>query len=133
MTGGRVVILGSTGRNFAAGMSGGIAYVLDQTGELPKKCNTQMIHLEKLEDPEEIEEVRTMIQKHQAATHSAHAARLLADWSNTLLQIVKIIPKDYKRVQESLKRVQQTGLSGEEAIMAAFQENVRDASRVGGG
>ena len=52
---------------------------------------------------------------------------------HTLLQIVKIIPKDYKRVQESLKRVQQTGLSGEEAIMAAFQENVRDASRVGGG
>ena len=133
MTGGRVVILGSTGRNFAAGMSGGIAYVLDRTGELPKKCNTQMIHLEKLEDPEETEEVRAMIQKHQAATHSAHAARLLADWSNTLLQIVKIIPKDYKRVQESLKRVQQTGLSGEEAIMAAFQENVRDASRVGGG
>ena len=80
MTGGRVVVLGPTGRNFAAGMSGGVAYVLDEAGDFPRRCNLQMVGLEKLEDPDEIEQVWKMVQRHQTYTQSALAARLLAHW-----------------------------------------------------
>ena len=133
MTGGRVVVLGPTGRNFAAGMSGGIAYVLDESGDFPRRCNTQMVSLEKLDDPDEIEQVWKMIQRHQTYTKSARAAKILADWIAFHPKFVKVMPKDYKRVLESMKRVQQSGLGGEEAIMAAFEENARDVARIGGG
>ncbi len=133
MTGGRVVVLGQTGRNFAAGMSGGVAYVLDETGDFPKKCNAQMVALEKLEEADEIEQLWKMIQRHQSYTQSALAARILADWKGLVPKFVKVMPKDYKRVLQSMKRMQDAGLSGEAAIMAAFQENSRDAARVGGG
>jgi glutamate synthase (ferredoxin) len=133
MTGGRVVILGPAGRNFAAGMSGGIAYVLDEQGDFPTRCNLQMVGLEKLMEADEIEQVWKMIQRHQAYTRSALAARVLASWQTLVPKFVKVIPKDYKRVLQSLKRVQESGLSGDEAIMAAFEENVRDVARVGGG
>jgi glutamate synthase (ferredoxin) len=133
MTGGRVVILGPTGRNFAAGMSGGVAYVLDETGELPRRCNLQMVTLDKLEDPDEIEQIWKMIQRHQTYTSSERAARILADWQRTISKFVKVMPKDYKRVLESLKKVKDSGLSGDEAIMAAFEANARDVSRIGGG
>ncbi len=133
MTGGRVVILGSTGRNFAAGMSGGIAYVLDETGEFPANCNQQMVSLLRLTAQDEIELVWKMIQRHQTYTRSPLAARILADWKSQISKFVVVMPKDYQRVLQSLKRVQEAGLSGEEAIMAAFKENARDAARVGGG
>jgi glutamate synthase (ferredoxin) len=133
MTGGRVVVLGATGRNFAAGMSGGVAYVLDRTGDLPSRCNTQMVGLESLTDPDEIEEVWKMIQKHHAFTGSELATRVLADWQNNVHKFVKVMPRDYKRVLESIKRVRAAGLTGDEAVMAAFEENARDVSRVGGG
>jgi glutamate synthase domain-containing protein 2/glutamate synthase domain-containing protein 1/glutamate synthase domain-containing protein 3 len=133
MTGGRVVVLGPAGRNFAAGMSGGVAYVLDEAGDFPRRCNMQMVALEKLEDPDEIETVWKMIQRHQTYTRSSRAARVLAEWQQMLPKFVKVMPKDYKRVLESLKRIQQTGLTGEEAIMAAFEENAHDAARIGGG
>ncbi len=133
MTGGRVVVLGQTGRNFAAGMSGGVAYVLNETGDFPKKCNAQMVALEKLEEADEIEQLWKMIQRHQSYTQSALAARILADWKGLVPKFVKVMPKDYKRVLQSMKRMQDAGLSGEAAIMAAFQENSRDAARVGGG
>jgi glutamate synthase (ferredoxin) len=133
MTGGRVVILGPTGRNFAAGMSGGVAYVLDEKGDFARRCNLQMVALEKLEDADETELVWKMIQRHQAYTQSALAARLLANWPQTVPKFVKVMPKDYKRVLQSLKRVQGTGLTGEQAIMAAFEENARDVARIGGG
>jgi glutamate synthase (ferredoxin) len=133
MTGGRVVILGPTGRNFAAGMSGGIAYVLDETGEFPRRCNLQMVGLEKIEDSDELETVWKMIQRHQTYTRSDRAARVLADWPRIASRFVKVMPKDYKRVLQSLKRVQDSGLSGDQAIMAAFEENARDAARIGGG
>jgi glutamate synthase (ferredoxin) len=133
MTGGRVVILGSTGRNFAAGMSGGIAYVLDETGEFPACCNQQMVSLLRLTSQDEIELVWKMIQRHQTYTRSPLAARVLADWKSQISKFVVVMPKDYQRVLQSLKRVQEAGLSGEEAIMAAFKENSRDAARVGGG
>jgi glutamate synthase (ferredoxin) len=133
MTGGRVVILGPTGRNFAAGMSGGIAYVLDEAGDFPRRCNQQMVALEKLEDPDEIESLWKMIQRHQTYTNSARAAKLLADWKEYVPKFVKVMPKDYKRVLEELKRVEDSGLAGDDAIMAAFEANARDLARVGGG
>jgi glutamate synthase (ferredoxin) len=133
MTGGRVVILGPTGRNFAAGMSGGIAYVLDESGEFPKRCNRQMVALEKLEDPDEIEALWKIIQRHQAYTNSARAAGILECWKGVVPNFVKVMPKDYKRVLEEMKRVEKSGLAGDEAIMAAFEANARDAARIGGG
>jgi glutamate synthase (ferredoxin) len=133
MTGGRVVVLGRTGRNFAAGMSGGIAYVLDEAGDFPTRCNKELVGLEKLEDADEIEEVWKLIQRHQAYTKSARAAKVLADWQKLVPKFVRVMPKDYKRVLESMKKVQSQGLSGDQAIMAAFEENVRDVARVGGG
>jgi glutamate synthase (ferredoxin) len=133
MTGGRVVILGPTGRNFAAGMSGGIAYVLDETGEFPRRCNMQMVGLEKIEDPDELEAVWKMIQRHQTYTRSERAARVLADWPRIASRFVKVMPKDYKRVLQSLKRMEASGLTGDQAVMAAFEENSKDAARIGGG
>jgi len=132
MTGGRVVVLGSTGRNFAAGMSGGIAYVLDAAGEFPKRCNMAMVGLEKLTDPEEIQEVRAMIQRHVEHTGSDHGRNILKLWDEMTPKFVKVLPKDYKRVLEATQRVTAAGLSGEEAIMAAFEQNVRDLARIGG-
>jgi glutamate synthase (ferredoxin) len=133
MTGGRVIILGPTGRNFAAGMSGGIAYVLDETGDFATRCNKELVALEKLSDADEIEEIWKLIQRHQTYTQSARAAKILGDWKNFVPKFVKVLPKDYARVLNSLKKVQSQGLSGDDAIMAAFEENIRDVARVGGG
>jgi len=80
MTAGRVVVLGWTGRNFAAGMSGGVAYVLDVIGDFPQRCNPAMVGLEKLEDPEELQEVRAMIQRHAEYTGSERARSILKLW-----------------------------------------------------
>jgi len=132
MTGGRVVVLGNTGRNFAAGMSGGVAYVLDLSGDFASKCNKQMVALERLETADEMVELRGIIEKHHQYTKSERAAHILKLWEEMLPKFVKVMPKDYKRVLECLEKVKGTGLSGEEAIMAAFQENARDLSRVGG-
>ena len=133
MTGGRVIVLGKTGRNFAAGMSGGIAYVLDEAGDFATRCNKEMVGLEKLADPDEIEEIWKLVQRHQAYTKSGRAARVLADWKNLVPKFVKVLPKDYGRVLQSMKKVQSQGLTGDQAIMAAFEENIRDVARVGGG
>jgi len=133
MTGGRVIVLGRTGRNFAAGMSGGVAYVLDEAGDFATRVNRQMVELEKLADADEIEEVWKLVQRHRAYTGSALAARVLADWKQLVPKFVKVLPKDYKRVLEKLKEAQQSGLSGDDAIMAAFEANIRDVARVGGG
>jgi glutamate synthase (ferredoxin) len=133
MTGGRVVVLGKTGRNFAAGMSGGIAYVLDEAGDFPTRCNQALVSLEKLEDADEIEAVWKLIQRHQTYTRSERAAGILGEWKKLVPKFVKVMPKDYARVLQSMKKVQSQGLSGDEAIMAAFEENIRDVARVGGG
>jgi glutamate synthase (ferredoxin) len=133
MTGGRVVVLGKTGRNFAAGMSGGIAYVLDEAGDFKNHCNMELAGLEKLTDADEIEEIWKLVQRHQTYTKSERAAKILGDWKNYVPKFVKVLPKDYARVLNSLKKVQSQGLSGDDAIMAAFEENVRDVARVGGG
>jgi glutamate synthase (ferredoxin) len=125
MTGGRVVILGKTGRNFAAGMSGGVAYVLDEAGDFATRCNMELVALEKFTDADEIEQVWKLIQRHQAFTKSELAAKILGDWKNFAPKFVKVMPQDYKRVLLSLKKVQSQGLSGDDAIMAAFEENVK--------
>ncbi len=132
MTGGRVVVLGPTGRNFAAGMSGGIAYVLDENNEFANRVNAQMVDVERVEDAQEVADLRTLIEKHVQATGSEHARRILAAWATKLPKFVRVIPKDYKRALACLKRAHDQGLSGDEAIMAAFEENARDLSRVGG-
>jgi glutamate synthase (ferredoxin) len=132
MTGGRVVILGCTGRNFAAGMSGGIAYVLDENCDFDRNCNQQMVLLEKFEDAKEIAEVRAMIQRHADYTKSERALKILANWEQFMPKFVRVIPKDYKRILQTLAKVEASGLSGEEALMAAFEVNAKDVSRVGG-
>ena len=132
MTGGRVVVLGTTGRNFAAGMSGGVAYILDETNDFAKRCNTQMVGIERVEDPADVAELRGLIEKHVIATGSERGRNVLAQWDTLLPKFVKVMPKDYKRVLQSLKKALDSGLSGDEAINAAFEANARDASRVGG-
>ncbi len=131
MTGGRVVVLGETGRNFAAGMSGGIAYVWDPTGSLSVHCNLDMVLLETLET-DSCEEVRQLLKNHYRYTGSVRAADLLSNWQLTSEQFIKVIPKDYKRVLQAFEQVKLTGLSGEEAVMAAFAENCGNLARVGG-
>jgi glutamate synthase domain-containing protein 3 len=133
MTGGRVVVLGSTGRNFAAGMSGGVAYVLDDKGGFSANINKSMVHVETLDDPAEVAELRALIEKHRTYTKSDRAQQVLDAWDKMLPKFVKIIPKDYKRMLAGIKRAEEQGLTGDDAIMVAFEENSRDASRVGGG
>ncbi|MCY4409477.1 MAG: hypothetical protein OXC27_03355, partial [Caldilineaceae bacterium] len=137
MTGGRVVVLGRTGRNFAAGMSGGIAYVLDEEPVdgvyFKQRVNPEMVETEALQDPEEIAEVRELIQRHYAYTNSEVAQRVLSDWDASLSNIIKVMPKDYKRMLQCLAEVEATGLKGQEALMAAFERNSQDvAARVSG-
>jgi glutamate synthase domain-containing protein 3 len=98
MTGGRVVCLGSTGINFGAGMSGGIAYVLDPTGSFGPNVNTGMVELERIETAQEAEEVRALLAEHAAKTGSTVAAGVLANFESTLPHFVKVMPTDYKRV-----------------------------------
>ena len=101
MTGGRVLILGSTGRNFAAGMSGGIAYVLDMNRDFESKVNREMVELSGLEDPTEIAFVRGLVEDHHHYTGSELAARVLLDFNRALGRFVKVLPTDYKRVIEA--------------------------------
>ena len=103
MTGGRAVILGRTGLNFAAGMSGGIAYVLDVDGDFAKKCNPGTVELEAVEDAEDVAELRELIEMHQEFTGSTVADRLLDEWPDVLKKFVKVMPTDYKRVLEERK------------------------------
>jgi len=132
MTGGRVVVLGPTGRNFAAGMSGGVAYVLDESGRFAKDANVSMVGLEKLETAAEIAELRALIEKHLTCTGSPRARHVLEHWDALVPKFVKVMPKDYKRMLACIDRAKSQGLTGDEAIMAAFEENARDLSRVGG-
>jgi glutamate synthase (ferredoxin) len=132
MTGGRVVVLGPTGRNFAAGMSGGIAYVLDEAGDFPARCNTEMVKLFPVEDAEEVEEVRALVRRHAEYTGSERAWKVLALWDEMVPRFVKVYPNDYRRVLETQRRFKARGLSEEEAVMAAFEENAHDLARVGG-
>jgi glutamate synthase domain-containing protein 3 len=99
MTKGTVVVLGRTGRNFAAGMTGGFAYVLDETGDFcARMCNRASVDLEPLEEPGDIETVRALIEKHRALTESPRAGWILDNWDSMLARFVKIFPHEFKRV-----------------------------------
>jgi glutamate synthase (NADPH/NADH) large chain len=98
MTGGRVVILGETGRNFGAGMSGGIAYVWDQSGKFASQCNTGTLELESLDQDADIMECQAMIERHLEYTDSAVARNILDNWQSEASRFVKVMPTDYKRV-----------------------------------
>ncbi|HEY1167982.1 MAG TPA: glutamate synthase large subunit [Candidatus Limnocylindrales bacterium] len=139
MTGGRVVVIGKTGRNFAAGMSGGVAYVLDESGEggaagggFERVCNKEMVQLFPLSDPAEGAEVRRLLERHVAYTGSTRAKALLHEWPTTVSRFIRVVPNDYRRVIEAQARIREKGLSPDEAEMAAFEENVMDARRVAG-
>ncbi|QWV94810.1 glutamate synthase large subunit [Geomonas oryzisoli] len=127
MTGGTVVVLGETGRNFAAGMSGGVAYVLDSAGDFKERCNTEMVALEHL-DEKDLDTLQEMIAQHAKRTGSARATRILHDWKTHAHKFVKVMPMDYKRVLQALERAQASGLTGDDALAAAFEENARQAA-----
>jgi glutamate synthase (ferredoxin) len=133
MTGGRVVVLGLTGRNFAAGMSGGVAYVLDEKGDFATRCNTGMVDLQKLEDQEEIDSLYELVKQHADLTKSQKAFKVLALWEQSIPQFVKVMPRDYARVLKALKKAKDDGLVGDDALNAAFEANARDVARIGGG
>jgi glutamate synthase (ferredoxin) len=104
MTGGRVVVLGRTGRNFGAGMSGGIAYVYDEAGDFSTRCNMEMVALERLEDSEDLDLVHGLMERHVEYTGSAVAEALLRDWPKVATRFVKVMPLDYRRVLEEQRR-----------------------------
>ena len=132
MTGGRVVVLGPTGRNFAAGMTGGVAYVLDDDRDFAKRCNKEMVQLHILDEPDEIELVKDLVFRHARLTGSARAQKLLVDWELVVPRLVCVVPNDYKRVIDAQRRMREAGMSADEAEMAAFELNVQDAARAGG-
>jgi len=103
MTGGRTVVLGTTGRNFAAGMSGGIAYVLDEIGDFEYYCNTGLVELGPVEDKADISELQELIGKHLLYTQSPLANKLLTNWEEFLPKFVKVIPLEYKKVLNEMK------------------------------
>ena len=103
MTGGTVVVLGATGRNFAAGMSGGLAYVLDRDNTFPIHCNQSIVDLLPVEEPEDVQQLKGLIEEHFQSTQSSVAKKVLDEWEVTLPKFVKIYPKDYRRVLEERK------------------------------
>ena len=132
MTGGQAIILGRTGRNFAAGMSGGVAYVLDEAGDFASRCNTEMVGLEKVDTIGEQQELKEIIQRHADYTGSRKANSVLSAWEATLPKFVKVMPRDYKRVLQHIQKALADGLSNDEAMSAAFEENARDLARISG-
>ncbi len=119
MTGGRVVIIGKTGRNFAAGMSGGVAYVFDPNDRFPQLCNTDMVDLEALEAQEDEDAVVRLLNNHIKYTDSAVARKILEQWSVHKRKFLKVMPRDYKSVLTAIARARQAGLPEDQAIMEA--------------
>jgi glutamate synthase (NADPH) large chain len=119
MTGGRAVVLGPTGRNFGAGMSGGVAYVWDPGGVFPTRVNTEMVALEDVGD--DGHELRDVVARHQAFTDSAVAARLLARWDEAVTEFVKVMPNDYKRVVTVMREAEAEGLGEPEVLQRVME------------
>ncbi|MEX1049218.1 MAG: glutamate synthase large subunit [Akkermansiaceae bacterium] len=134
MTGGQVIVLGETGRNFAAGMSGGVAYVYDIDGLFEKRLNKEMVNLYRLIEcsDTDIGIVKSAVEKHVALTESPRGKWLLENWDAELPKFFKVLPRDYERMLEAFKKVEEQGLTGDKAAMAAFEENLKDLARVGG-
>ncbi|MFC1491248.1 glutamate synthase large subunit, partial [Nitrospinota bacterium] len=117
MTGGRVVVLGRTGRNFAAGMSGGIAYVLDEENSFRQRCNMEMVDLENLVAPDDVEEVKDLIRNHVKFTGSTVGERILGEWDLYQPRFVKVMPRDYKRAMTAIRTAKEQGIPWEKAVM----------------
>ena len=122
MTGGTVIVLGKTGRNFAAGMSGGVAYVLDVNGDFESYCNKEIVLLEPLSAINDKLDVQKMILAHAKLTGSKTAHDIIENWDSYVEKFVKIIPKEYKKITEKISEYLQEGLSKEEASIRAFEE-----------
>ena len=120
MTGGRVVVLGDTGKNFAAGMSGGIAYVWDPRRDLYLRVNKELVSIELVTDRHDREELRRMIQEHVAATGSVKGRTILEDFDHAVESFKKILPRDYDRILRAIAQVEKRGLSHDEAEVEAF-------------
>ncbi|NDV61330.1 glutamate synthase large subunit [Puniceicoccales bacterium CK1056] len=134
MTGGEVIVLGLTGRNFAAGMSGGVAYILDLDGKFQTRLNADMVNVYRLIecDEEEMENVRQRVAEHVKYTGSERGQEVLDNWDEMLPKFVKVLPRDYERMLNAFKKVEEQGLTGDEAAMAAFEDNQKDLARVAG-
>lgn len=134
MTGGQVIVLGKTGRNFAAGMSGGVAYIYDIDGQFEKRLNKSMVNLYPLIEcsGEDMATVKGEIEKHVQYTNSDRGKHILDNWDSEKSKFLKVFPRDYERMLECFRKVEEQGLSGDDAAMAAFEENLKDLSRVGG-
>ena len=125
MTGGRVVVLGPTGKNFAAGMSGGIAYVLDEGNDLYKRLNKEMVSSGEITSKYDVLELKAMIQEHVALTNSEKGKRILDNFGEYLPRFKKIIPHDYERVLKTIVQMEEKGLSAEQAQIEAFYANAK--------
>ena len=121
MTGGKVVILGDTGKNFAAGMSGGIAYVLDEKHDLYKKLNKSMVSVETVSEKKDSDELKTLISAHYLATRSPLAKRILDNFDYYGRLFKKIVPHDYKKITEIIYDLMKKDLTKEEAELEAFR------------
>ncbi|KAM7467706.1 hypothetical protein LguiB_015268 [Lonicera macranthoides] len=126
MTGGIVVVLGKTGRNFAAGMSGGIAYVLDVDAKFRSRCNTELVDLDKVEDEDDIMTLRMMIQQHQRHTNSQLGREVLAEFENLLPKFIKVFPRDYKKILTSMRQVDIAKRAAEKAAKEAEDRDEKE-------
>ena len=124
MTGGRVVILGPTGKNFAAGMSGGIAYVLDENRDLYKRLNKSLVSFEEVTNKYDVQELKSMIQEHVAYTNSKKGKEILDHFGEYLPKFKKIMPHDYRRMMNTIVQMEEKGLSSEQAQIEAFYANI---------
>lgn len=121
MTGGIAVVLGRTGKNFAAGMSGGIAYVLDVDHDLYLRVNQELVDLETVESKQDIETLEKILKDHVQATGSPLAKRLLKNYRNNLSDFKKIVPRDFWHIRNQIKELEDKGYTPEEASLEAFR------------
>ena len=126
MTGGRVAVLGKTGKNFAAGMSGGIAYVLDEDNDLYTRINKEMVFSEEVSNKYDVMELKEMINEHVALTNSEKGKEILDNFSEYLPKFKKVVPYDYNRMLMAIVQMEEKGLSSEQAQIEAFYANTRN-------
>ena len=128
MTGGRVLVLGPTGKNFAAGMSGGVAYVLDEDSKLYMNLNKEMVAIENVTSKYDVMELKDMLKEHVAYTNSQKGKEILKNFGDYLPKFKKIMPNDYKKMLNLIVQMEERGLSSEQAQIEAFnmQANGQD-------
>ena len=125
MTGGRVVVLGRTGKNFAAGMSGGVAYVLDEDRDLYMRLNKHLVSMELVTEKHDISELRTLIQEHVATTGSRRGMEILTDFDRYVPLFKKILPHDYDRMLRTIAQLEEKGMNRDQAEVEAFYRNTK--------